>query len=53
VITTAFGGAPDGGGSPNPTPRYFPAGVAVDREGILLISDAFHHRIWLVTRPKP
>jgi hypothetical protein len=49
VITTVFGGVPEGGGSPNPAPRYFPAGVAVDREGNLLISDAFHHPVWQVS----
>jgi hypothetical protein len=46
TITTVFGG--DAGSEGGPAPRYYPAGVAIDRGGNLLIADPFHHRIWKV-----
>jgi poly(3-hydroxybutyrate) depolymerase len=45
TITTVFGGGPEGAGSPA-TATYYPASVAIDKTGNLLIADPFNHRIW-------
>jgi sugar lactone lactonase YvrE len=45
VITTVFDGTGGGHGSHPFSGRYYPARVAVDREGCLLVADPFHHRI--------
>jgi poly(3-hydroxybutyrate) depolymerase/sugar lactone lactonase YvrE len=47
VIRTVFGGAPEGA-SEATAPRYYPASVAIDKAGNLVIADAFNHRIWRV-----
>lgn len=47
VITTVFGGPSSAGGA-TAAPRYYPAGVAVDKAGDLLIADPLNHRIWKV-----
>jgi poly(3-hydroxybutyrate) depolymerase len=49
VITTVFGGGSMGDGGGSNTGSYYPASVAVDRRGNLLIADPFHHRIWKVS----
>jgi sugar lactone lactonase YvrE len=45
VITTVFSiaAATDGASTP-----YYPAGIAVDREGSLLVADPFRHRVFVV-----
>jgi DNA-binding beta-propeller fold protein YncE len=47
VITTMFGGEAGSGVAASPGP-YYPASVAIDRAGNLLIADPFNHRIWKV-----
>jgi sugar lactone lactonase YvrE len=47
IITVSVGGSGDAGGAATP-PRYYPASVAVDREGNLLVADPVQHRIWKV-----
>ncbi len=49
TITTVFGAGAGDSGAALPTPRYYPAGIAIDRAGNLLIADAFNHRIWKVS----
>lgn len=49
TITTVFGTGTEGGGGAPSLPRYYPAGVAVDRAGNLLIADSFNQRIWKVS----
>jgi poly(3-hydroxybutyrate) depolymerase/sugar lactone lactonase YvrE len=50
TITTVFGGESGGdAGTAGGTGRYYPASVAVDQAGDLLIADPFNHRIWKVS----
>jgi sugar lactone lactonase YvrE len=47
VITTMFGGGPEGESGAAPIPlRYYPSSVVVERAGNLLIADPFNQRIW-------
>jgi trimeric autotransporter adhesin len=48
VIRTVFAGSGGDRGTARTGVRYYPASIAVDREGHLLIADPFHHRIWKV-----
>jgi DNA-binding beta-propeller fold protein YncE len=49
AITTVFEGASRGDSrAASRSARYYPARVAVDREGNLLIADPFQHRVWVV-----
>ncbi|MBI3722084.1 MAG: hypothetical protein HY248_05975, partial [Fimbriimonas ginsengisoli] len=49
VIATVFDGASGGDGrAARASARYYPARVAVDGEGNLLIADPFQHRVWVV-----
>jgi trimeric autotransporter adhesin len=49
VITTVFVGAGEDRGAARSAAQYYPASVAVDRKGNLLIADPFRHRILAVT----
>jgi sugar lactone lactonase YvrE len=48
VITTVFDGFDQSRGADPTAARYYPARVAVDRKGNLLIADPFRHRVFLV-----
>jgi poly(3-hydroxybutyrate) depolymerase/sugar lactone lactonase YvrE len=50
VITTVIGGEPGAGsGGALAIPLHYPAGVAVDQAGDVLVADPFHHRVWKVS----
>jgi NHL repeat len=47
VIRTVFSGIPEGAREAT-APRYYPASVAIDKAGNLVIADTFNHRIFRV-----
>jgi DNA-binding beta-propeller fold protein YncE len=49
VITTVFNGSGADSGATPSSARYYPATVAVDQKGNLLIADPFRHRMFVVT----
>jgi poly(3-hydroxybutyrate) depolymerase/sugar lactone lactonase YvrE len=50
VMTTVIGGEPgSGSGGALALPLHYPASVAVDQAGYLLVADPFHHRVWKIS----
>jgi sugar lactone lactonase YvrE len=49
VSTTVFDGTGEDRGAASSAARYYPASVAVDRKGNLLIADPFRHRVLAVS----